>query len=335
MGIIILAACNYFDAAQPPQSPDLALTLDSVRTEAVQTAEAELSERATSTFTIVAPTQQQTETATKTATDLPPTSTPTATATEIPPTPTATATATEIPPTPTATVTATKIPPTPTATATATKVPSPGISFLGVEKDRAVRVLASRFPPDQVFTVRVGPFNDFFKQNVSVGRVYSDIGGSFEFTIFLPFETLSAEMITVRLDSPQRNYAFNVFKNEDSGSVLYDGLVINPPLCNVSVSPEKTQTFAPRESFDAFWTVKNTSKQNWSDEEVDYEWVGGVEMHTYEDLYDIPQTVKPDETIKIGVDMLAPGTAGTYKTQWALVKGRIILCLLPLTVNVK
>jgi hypothetical protein len=320
MLIIALTACNYFDAAQPTQNPDLALTLDSVRTEAVQTAEAELPEGATSTSTIVSPTPLPTETATITAT-------------ELPPTPTQTATATEIPPTPTPTATATKIPPTPTATAT--KEPPPSISFLGVEKDRAVRVLASWFPPDQIFTVRVGQFHDFFKNNVVIGKVYSGAGGSFEFTIFLPFETLSAEMITVRLDSPQNNYAYNAFTNEDSGSVLYDGLVINPTLCKVSVSPEKTQSFTPRESFDAFWIVINTSNQNWNDEEVDYEWVGGVEMHAYDELYDIPHTVKPDEAIKIIVDMLAPDTAGTYKTQWALVKGRIILCLLPLTVNVK
>jgi hypothetical protein len=322
MLIIVLTACNYFDAAQPTQNPDLALTLDSVRTEAVQTAEAELPEGATSTSTIVTPTPLPTETATLTATELPPTSTPTATATEIPPTPTPT-------------MTATKIPPTPTPTATATEVPPPGISFLGVEKDRAVRVLASRFPPDQIFTVRVGTFQDFSIQNVTVGKVYSAAGGSFEFTLFLPYETLSAEKITVRLDSPQNSYAYNAFTNEDSGSVLYDGLVINPKICDVSVSPEKTQTFAPYEHFDALWAVNNTSDQSWGDEAVDYEWIGGYELHTYDHIYDIPHTVEPDETIEIIVDMLAPGTAGTYKTQWALVKGRIILCLLPLTVNVK
>ena len=223
-GIIILTGCNYFIAVQPTQNPDLNLTLDSVRTEAVQTAEFELTERATSTFTVIPATQQPTETATQTATEIPATPSPSATPTEVPNTPTATATATQMPPTPTATV-------APTSTAVVEKS---RISFLGVEKDRAVRVLAANFPPDQVFTIRVGPFRDFAVNNVTVGTLYSGDGGSFEFTILLPFETWFADMITVRVDSPQKSYAYNAFKNQDSGKVIFGDLLIENTLCDVS-----------------------------------------------------------------------------------------------------
>ena len=101
------------------------------------------------------------------------------------------------------------------------------------------------------------------------------------------------------------------------------------------VSPDSTKIVEPLENFDVVWTIKNVSDQIWDVNEVDYKWLSGVEMQIYANVFDIPQTVQPDETITLIVDVRAPDTTGTYTTQWALVNGRIILCHLPLTVNVK
>jgi hypothetical protein len=58
-------------------------------------------------------------------------------------------------------------------------------------------------------------------------------------------------------------------------------------------------------------------------------------MQKYEKLYDIPKTVEPGQSITIVVDMIAPDKAGTYSTNWALVKGSTVLCNLPVTIVVK
>jgi ABC-type amino acid transport substrate-binding protein len=85
-------------------------------------------------------------------------------------------------------------------------------------------------------------------------------------------------------------------------------------------------------SFDAVWTVKNISEENWSPDSVDYKFISGTEMHE-KAVYDLPQTVKAGETVKIIVDMLGPTTPGIYNTKWAIVSGSKTICVLALTVT--
>ncbi len=307
--IAVLSACNILEVVRPAPQVDITQTLDAARTQAVQTAIAEIIEQATATQQPALPTPLPTATQ-----PVLPTAEPTAVPTE----------------------TATLVPATPTSTPSATPdVKKPSITVLAVEKNRAVTLQANDFPKDQTFTIRVGPFQDFFKKYVEVGTVNSGSGGSFKFTVLLPVEVRDVDMITVRLDSRQGNFAFNAFKNVDTGKVTYDATPVSSPMCSVTVSPPSLKSFSPREDFDAVWTVKNTSGSDWDVIAVDYKYISGVEMQKYEKLYDLPQTVKNGETIKITVDMLTPDKAGTYSTQWALVKGSTILCPLPLTVVVK
>lgn len=211
----------------------------------------------------------------------------------------------------------------------------PYIDIIGVEKNKTVTVQANRFPAGQTFSVRIGPFKDFFKKYVSAGTVHSGNGGSFKFSIALPESVKDVEMITIRLDSAQGAYAFNAFKNVSGGTVV----VTDPPqqpsaVCSiVSTSPSKT--LKPREDFDAVWTVKNTSGKTWEMQSVDYKFVSGTEMQKYGKTFDFKQTVKSGETVSIVVDMLAPDKAGTYSTTWAIVQGSTTLCSLPITVVVK
>ncbi len=212
----------------------------------------------------------------------------------------------------------------------------PYIDIVAVDKNKAVTVQANRFPANQVFTIRVGPFKDFFKKYVVTGTVNSGLGGTFQFNLNLPDSVKDVDMITVRLDSSSGAYAFNVFDNVSRGTVtpVVTPVPTTSAICEmVSTSPSKT--LKSREDFDAVWTVKNISGKTWEMTSVDYKFVSGTEMQKYGKAFDFKQTVKSGESVKITVDMLAPVNTGSYTTTWAIVQGSSTLCSLPITVVVK
>ena len=225
------------------------------------------------------------------------------------------------------------------ATTTVTPTPStstkPYIEVVAVKANESITVQGYRFPANETFKIRIGSFYNFFKDYVVVDSLYSGTGGSIKFTVKLPESVKNVEWVTVRVDSEQKNYAFNAFKNVSAGTVSPISTPL-PPMgtCEV-LSTSPTKVLGKYEDFDAVWTVKNTSKSNWELSEVDYKYVSGTKLQKYNSLYDITATVKPGEIIKIVVDMTAPATNGTYAANWALVKGSTTLCTLPLTVTVK
>jgi ABC-type amino acid transport substrate-binding protein len=86
-------------------------------------------------------------------------------------------------------------------------------------------------------------------------------------------------------------------------------------------------------SFDANWTVKNTSGMDWTTNSTDYRFVSGREMHE-KAAYDLRQTIKNGGRGNIIVDMVAPGSPGVYSTNWAIVSGNAVLCNLTLNLTV-
>ena len=306
--IVLLSACDVIEAVQP--RPDIAPTLDAIRTQVMETVMAELAERATATPPVI------------------PTPLPTATQ---PPLPTPLPT---LEPTPTPTA----IPPTPTAIPTITPtvvVRKPTITILAVEENRAVTLLAMDFPRDSIFDIRVGPFQNFFDHDVVIGRVNTGSGDPFKFTVILPIEVRNVDQVTVRLDGILGQFAFTSFRNTDLGKVIYDPIPVISTGCEVSVSPGASRTFSRNEDFDAVWTVRNTSSRTWDESAVDYLFLSGIEMQKFEKLFDLPSSVKSGERIKIIVDMIAPDRVGNFATHWALVQDSAIVCHLPLIVNVK
>ncbi len=206
----------------------------------------------------------------------------------------------------------------------------PYIRFSGVKQNEAVTVEAFNFPANVNFSVRVGPYYTFFRDYVVVTTINSGAGGSFKFTINLPAVVKDVELVTVRLDGGGR-YAFNAFKNVDGGTVT---IPVTGGACQVtSVTPGTALPVGA--DFDGVWTVKNTSNRTWDMSSVDYKFVSGSKLHTRTDRYDLQQTVKPGETVRIIVDMLAPSTAGLYTTNWALVEGSQTLCNLSLSLRVR
>jgi len=102
--------------------------------------------------------------------------------------------------------------------------------------------------------------------------------------------------------------------------------------CEV-ISTSPTDSIKVRENFDAVWTVKNTSGQEWRTDTVDYKFISGTKLRE-KDRYDLTETIKYGETGRIIVDMNAPDQPGIYSTNWAIISGNKTLCNLTMTINV-
>jgi hypothetical protein len=213
----------------------------------------------------------------------------------------------------------------------------PRIEVIGVKANDRITVQARNFPAGQTFRIRIGTFANFFKDYVYVGYVDSGSGGDFQFTVDLPYMKPDVERFTVRVDSPQKYYAYNVFKNFTSGSTGSAPTPTPAPSgghCQI-ISTQPDSRLSPNTDVDAVWKVKNTGNSTWYAHEIDYLYVSGSRMYKYDDIYDLGVDVEPGETVTIRVDMLAPGSAGAYAMNWAIKRGGATLCTLPLTISVR
>lgn len=314
--LLLVTACSLpaLQFAQPA-TPDVAQMLDAARTEAALTVTAGIIDRATQSPVPPYPLGTMSATIAPTTTPLP-SNTPQPSLTN---TPTVTRTA--------------------TITRTATRTPLPGgnpkIEIVGVEKNQAVSIKTINFPANQIFTIRIGPFSEFSSNNKVTGSIYSGSGGPMIFTVLIPSEYIDVDKFTIRLDSNHGYYAFNAFENVTSGTVSYTATPVPTYKCEVSISPSLYTIFPVDADFDAVWEVKNTGDDAWEKSAVDYKYDSGTEMQKYGKVFDLPETVDPGESITIVVDMVAPGTVGTYSTTWVLADGGTTLCKLPLTIVVK
>lgn len=213
----------------------------------------------------------------------------------------------------------------------------PYLEVIAVKANTTITVEAHNLPLNVTFRVRVGPFATFAKEQVQVMTVNSGSTGAIRFNIALPTLVYAEETITVRMDGGGR-YAYNAFKNVDRGTVASPGVPVTggptpAPVAEISVTPNSP--IVKGSEFDAVWTVKNVSNKTWDLSTVDYAFVSGTKMHKYNDRYDMKVTVKPGETVKIVVDMIAPKDAGVYTTTWALKDGSNTIVNLPLTLRVR
>lgn len=215
----------------------------------------------------------------------------------------------------------------------------PTLTFTGVKSNAAVTVEARNLPANTTFTVRVGPYYTFFRDYVIVPSVKTDGNGYVKFTITLPDVVKNVQLVTVRLDGGGR-YAFNAFKNVDGGIISPTPTTVTPApvvttgTCQiVSVTPGSS--VLTHADYDVVWTIKNISNKTWDGNSVDYKYVNGTKMQKRGDYFDLHQTIKPGDTVKVTVDMVAPASTGTYYANWALVQGSKTLCNMPLTLSVK
>ncbi len=154
--------------------------------------------------------------------------------------------------------------------------------------------------------------------------------------------------VGVTLVAPQAPYIYQGYwqmenaKGERFGQIIRVGITTIPKAATaVPVESTCVVTFnGPRsvlgthDSFDAVWTVKNTSGTDWNAGSVDYRYISGTKMHDNA-AYDLQNTIKNGESGTVIVDMVAPDSNGTYTSNWAIVAGAKSLCTLSVTVNVE
>ena len=97
--------------------------------------------------------------------------------------------------------------------------------------------------------------------------------------------------------------------------------------------PVNNTVFAPDESFDAEWTLRNTGEDVWYDTDIDFRHSGGRDMHKT-DILDLPISVGANEEVTLTVAMVAPGDPGSYTSTWVLSEKKT-LCKVSVTIIVK
>jgi hypothetical protein len=100
-------------------------------------------------------------------------------------------------------------------------------------------------------------------------------------------------------------------------------------------SPKASVSYPPSSSFDVQWVIKNTGKLRWLATETQFHYVDGAKMQKYGDTVNLKTDVAPNESYTVGIDMLAPTTAGTYNITWQLTYGKVYICTMSMSVVIK
>ena len=114
---------------------------------------------------------------------------------------------------------------TPGSEATGKAIPT--FNIVSVVKDVSVTIQTSTFPPDKLFTVRMGYGNTDGGGGVVVATTNSGAGGAFQETYLIPDILKGQDVIAIRMDAPGGFYAYNYFRNDPN--FLNPASAINPP----------------------------------------------------------------------------------------------------------
>jgi hypothetical protein len=82
-----------------------------------------------------------------------------------------------------------------------------------VVSNTSVTILTNNFPPNENFTVRMGPYGTQGVGGIVVTTTNSGAGGAFTETYAIPAALAGSTRIAIRLDSPTGYYAYNWFWN--------------------------------------------------------------------------------------------------------------------------
>lgn len=103
--------------------------------------------------------------------------------------------------------------PTPTPV-TPTYTGYPYFFIAGVVRDQSVTISAYNFPPNDTFTVTMGPYGSYGIGGITAGTWSSGAGGAFTATFNVPDQLDGSYRIAIRLYSPTSGYyAYNWFYN--------------------------------------------------------------------------------------------------------------------------
>jgi uncharacterized protein YraI len=97
----------------------------------------------------------------------------------------------------------------------------------------------------------------------------------------------------------------------------------------VSQSPADNSVLAANTAYTFTWVIKNTSTTKWDQSEYDVIYISsttGYSMHSGSDVYDLPSTVDPGQTVTISGSGITPAAGGPYTESWAIAKGSTPVC---------
>jgi hypothetical protein len=120
-----------------------------------------------------------------------------------------------------------------TPVATLTPVPTfvgiPTFKIQAVVRDSTVTILTNNFPPNQLFTVRMGPMGTRGIGGIVVATTDSGAGGSFTATYTIPAALASSSRIAIRMDSSAGFFAYNWFWNNTTAvTTVTPGVTVTP-----------------------------------------------------------------------------------------------------------
>jgi hypothetical protein len=153
---------------------------------------------------------------------------------------------------------------------------------------------------------------------------------------FTPLPTL------IPLDTPTVTPTF-IFILSSPTSI--PGGVITPvtPITTTSVdydcqltgqTPANGSTEPAGSDFVVIWTVANTGSKLWDNNDVDFIYFSGAQLYKSK-IANLPNTVESGKAISLKITFTAPQKSGTFKTVWALQRGKNIFCTMPLTIVVQ
>lgn len=90
----------------------------------------------------------------------------------------------------------------------------PTFNIVSVVKDVSVTIQTSTFPPDKIFTVRMGYGNTDGSGGTVVATTNSGAGGAFQETYLIPDILKGQAVLAIRMDAPGGYYAYNYFNND-------------------------------------------------------------------------------------------------------------------------
>lgn len=105
------------------------------------------------------------------------------------------------------------------------------------------------------------------------------------------------------------------------GAAVYPTRTPQRPDAAILVSQEPTDgtKIGPGVEFDGKWVLKNIGTTTWSTG-YEYRTPGGDDDPlSMKNIYTLPSSVKPGESVTIYADMKAPSEGGRYTSQWELV----------------
>ena len=96
----------------------------------------------------------------------------------------------------------------------------PTFSISAVDMDKTVTIQTTNFPPNQTFTVRMGPMGSRGINGIVVGTLQSGVGGALKAQFPIPAQLQKSYQIAIRAETAHANpfFAYNWFYNNTTGT---------------------------------------------------------------------------------------------------------------------